>query len=167
MSQDIKTLFINCINKGLEAAADLAPEKKATVLAEYAKAMAMTGLINVKDNLNMSEVKSNLTDCQEGIDLSHYSDKLPSGDDMPEEETTDNMASTEEDVAEWTDANLEKYSDEVTEFEQLKEEYGIETINTAIEGFSEGLMVNGVEDVTPANIVPLLAYIKDLIAETV
>lgn len=158
MSQ-IKTIFIDCINQGLEAVEALPVDKKPFALAEIAKALAMTGLINSndKDNISMSEVKEELVNSTEGAPQSiveQLSDEIPTEKENTEElpkEVQDDMATSEETINEWNDDTLEQFADEIENLSQIKEAYGEDVILDAIKDFTDN-QVESYEDITPANI---------------
>lgn len=144
-------LFTRTVRSALKASENIADQdKKAAVLAEVAKALAMSGMVDSKRKQEMPEPEETVK--EEAVEKEEVEEEVEEAEEEAEEETV------------WTEEMKKKYEDELEFLQQVVDEYDEEEVNDVIEAFSEGTLKT-IDDVTPENIEALVAYINSLLED--
>lgn len=166
-SKSINELFSEIVSVGYKTAQSIFdPQEKAKVLAELAKALAMTGLVTAEDKANdpdMKEVKEVLSGkAEEPVKKKEKPAKAKTEEPKKEEAPAD--SGEPELTEEWTEEMKELKQEQIEFIQEITEQFGKETVDECVQNFSEGVL-KSVSDITPLNIDAFVAYIKMLLEE--
>lgn len=162
----ISEIFAKTINEGMKATAQVKdPQAKATLLAEFAIALARTGLIvdsNVSSELPTSDDAPIVAPQAEGKSSlrSHCNEKKKDVPAEPEPSASAEPELTEE----WDDNAMAVKAVSLAYVVKLQEDYEEDAINAVVEEFGEGNL-HSIGDVTPLNIDAFVNYVKMKLTE--
>ncbi len=177
MATTISEMFVNLINEGIKATKMISnPKEKAEVCAELAKAIAMSGLVHIRDteevqSVEITDVKESLksTPKEKQVELKTEKTKLKKTEikeEVKEEVKEEAVKEPEVELLddEWTEQMIELKQKELETIESITQDYGDDTINECVKNFSEGVL-KSIEEITPLNINAFITYVELLMSD--
>lgn len=161
----INQLFTTMISEGVKAIDGISnPKEKAMAYAEFAKAIATTGLVSLEAGEPSVPSKEDLEEKPKSVKKA--AKKPPVKEEPVVEEPVEEVAADEETVhTEWTDEAIEELETEYNTLVEMCDEYEEESLNQVVHNFSNGVL-STIHDITPLNVTAFLGYVDMILNES-
>ena len=157
---NVRKIFESTINEAIQSAENVTDFKeRALAFAEISKALAMTGLVNGA-SMEPAGSKSDLEETAPVLTEEKEEENTDVVGEVEEEQESSDDTSEEE---VWTEEAIEEKAESLEFLREVRSTYDDENINECLSDFSNGLLTNIDEDVTPDNIDAFVIYLKELI----